>query len=116
MPTNNYPGVGYKYGKDYNFFEKFSITTSSFGGDTVDGYQPDTVIPFSTQGVLFLNESTSDIVEVSFNGRTVHLELDPTTISKAISFDNRVISTIWFRVKSGSSGPITVSVQAWAIR
>lgn len=116
MPTNFYPGVGYKNGKSYDFFQKFTVTSSTFGGDSIDGYQPDTVITFSTQGVMFLNESTTGIVEYSFNGKDVHGELDPTTVTKAITFDNRVISTIWLRVKSGSSGPIIISIHAWGIR
>ena len=115
MPTNNFPGIGYKtLGRDFNFFQKVAVSATTFGGGSVDGYQPDIIITFTTQGALFLNEG-SGVVEYSFNGTTVHGELDSGGASKGLSFDNRVISMIWFRVKSGSSGPITISVQAWSI-
>jgi len=114
--TNNFPGIGYKtQGRDYNFYQVANVSATTFGGGSVDGYQPDMIIRFSTTGVMFLNEGTGT-VEFSFNGTTVHGELASGTSTSALSFDNRVISLIWFRVKSGSSGPIAVSVQAWSIR
>lgn len=116
MPTNRFPGVGYiNNGKDYNFFEKVDVNTSTFGGDSIDGYQPDMFITFVTQTIMMLNEG-SGIVEYSFNGNTVHGELDSSKASAALSFDNRIVSKIWFRIKSGSSGPITISVHAWGVR
>lgn len=116
MVSNNFPGIGFKTrGRDFNFYQKIAVNWSTFGGGSVDGYQPDMIITFSTQGVLFLNEGTG-VVEYSFNGNTVHGELDSTKPSVGLTFDNRVISMIWFRVKSGSSGPITVRVDAWSIR
>jgi hypothetical protein len=119
MPTNNYPGIGKKtQGKDFNFYTKLEISSTSFGGDSVDGYQPDTIITFPTQSVIFCNEETgsSKVVEYSFNGYTVHGELDPTLPSRTMTFDNRVISMIWFRVKSGSSGPLTIRIDSWGTR
>ena len=116
MSTNNYPGIGYiTIGKDHNYFQKVAVNTSTFGGGSVSGQQPDIIIPFQTYGVIFLNEGTG-VVEYSFNGNTVHGELDSTLASKGLSFDNRVISLVWFRVKSGSTGPITISIQAWSTR
>lgn len=116
MVTNNFPNIGYKtQGKDFNFFQKLAVVATTFGGNSVGGQQPDFIISFTTQGLLFLNEG-SGVVEYSFNGITVHGELDSTGASKGLSFDNRVASMIWFRVKSGSSGPITVSVHAWSIQ
>ena len=117
MPTNNFPNIGKTtLGKDFNFYQKLSVVATDFGSNSVDGNQPDMIITFSTQTVMFLNENTSGIVEYSFNGNTVHGELDPTLPTKAMTFDNRVVSKIWFRIKSGSSGPITVRVDAWGIR
>jgi len=114
--TNRFPGKGYvTHGKDYNFFEKVSVTAATFGGASVDGKQPDLIITFPTQSLIFLNEGTG-VVEYSFNGLTVHGELDSTKPSAGLSFDNRVVSSIWFRIKSGSTGPIVVSVQAWGTR
>lgn len=117
MSTNRYPNIGkITTGKDFNFHEKLSITATNFGSNSVDGYQPDMIITFSTQGVMFFNESVSGVVEYSFNGNTVHGELDPTLPSRALAFDNRVISLIWFRIKSGSVSPVIVRVDAWGIR
>lgn len=121
MPTNNYPGIGYTtYGRDWNYFQKITVTTTTFGGDSVDGYQPTIIIPFMTQSVMFLNLTASgtsgSVVEFSFNGTQVHGELDPKNASIGLSFDNRVVSKVWFRVQAGSTGPISVSVQAWSTR
>lgn len=116
MTTNNFPNIGYKnQGYDFNFFKKVAVNTATFGGGSVDGYQPDIVITFSTSGVIFNTEgSSTNTVEYSFNGNTVHGELVPGTNRATLTFLNRTVSMIWFRVKSGSSGPITVSVEAWA--
>lgn len=117
--TNSFPGIGYiNYGRDNNYFQKFTVSNTTFGGQSVDGYQPTGIITFSTQYVLFINETTagaSKIVEYSFNGHTVHGELDCNTGSQTIKIEMpfRVVGKFWFRVKSGSSGPLTVSVQAW---
>lgn len=112
MVTNNYSGIGKKtIGKDFNFYDKISVTHTTFGIEA-DGYQPDAFISFHAVGLLFLNEGTG-AVEYSFNGNTVHGELDSALPSKGMSFDNRIVSSIWFRVKAGSSGPITVRVDAW---
>ena len=102
-------------GKDFNHFIKTAVNWSNFGGGAPDNLGPDQVIPFVTQSVIFLNEGTG-VVEYSFDGNTVHGELDSTGLTKGLIFDNRVISLIWFRVKAGSSAPITVSVQAWSVR
>lgn len=114
MSTNNFPGVGYNTtGWDYNYFQIIAVSTSTFGGGSTSGQQPDAIITFPTQAVQFLNLGTGT-VEFSFNGNTVHGELNSTNASAGLTFDNRTVSTIWFRVKSGSSGPISVSVTAWA--
>ena len=106
-------------GHDFNFFSKVAVNWTQFGASdgytTADGYGPDLVITFSTQTVMFLNEGNG-VVEYSFNGTTVHGELDSTKASAGLTFDNRVICLIWFRIKAGSSGPINVSVHAWGIR
>lgn len=100
-------------GRDFNFFQKLSVVSSSFGSTSLDGASPDMFIPFVTKGVSFLNEGTG-IIEVSFNGTTVHDELNTSTIgSKFLLYNSRVVSLIWFRVQSGSS-PSIISVRAWA--
>jgi len=109
-------------GRDFNFFQKLEVNWTQFGAPdgytTADGYGPDVVITFPTQSVMFLNEETSatNVVEYSFNGTTVHGELDPTLPSRGVAFDNRAVSLIWFRLKSGSSGPVTVRIDAWGTK
>jgi hypothetical protein len=107
-----YAGFKKTQGRDFNFFQKVDVNWSTFGGGASDGYGPDLIITFTTQGLIFLNEG-SGVVEYSFNGTTVHGELDSAGSTKMLTFNSRVASLIWFRVKSGSSGPIKVSVQAW---
>ena len=117
MPTNNFPGIGYTtLGFDHNFFQKVAVSATTFGGGSVDGYQPDLIITFNTQTVMFLNlgSGATNVVEYSFNGQTLHGELNPTNPSAGLVFDGRPVSKVWFRVQAGSSGPISVSVQAWS--
>jgi hypothetical protein len=108
-------------GRDSSFYKQIAVNWTTFGGSGIyasDGYSPDVIITFTTQGLMLLNlgSGSTNVVEYSFNGNTVHGELNPTNPSAGMTFDNRVQSLIWFRVKSGSTGPITVSVQAWATR
>jgi hypothetical protein len=113
MATNNFPNIGYtNYGRNNNFFQKITVTATTFGGGSVSGQQPDVIITFSTQGLMLLNEDAASVVQVSFNGISVDDQLDPTLPSKGVSYDNRVVSKIWFRLLSGSSA--VVSIRAWA--
>jgi hypothetical protein len=116
MPTNDFPNIGKKtQGKDFNFFKKVTVTAADFGSGSVTGVQPDIIITFPTAGIIILNEGTASTnsIEFSFNGNTVHGELDPSTPSKGLSFDNRTVSMIWFRLKAGSVGPVTIQINAW---
>src|SRR5271169_6796204 len=111
--TNNFPGLGYvERGRDFNFFQKVSVSATTFGGGSVDGYQPDILIKFPTQSIILLNEASSGTIEYSFNGFTVHGQLDGsnTLPTKMLKFDNRVVSLIWFRTTGATQ---IVSVQAW---
>ena len=107
-----------KQGADHNYFNSFSVTWSQFGApdgyDLIDGYGPDVLITFANYGLMLTNESTGQIVEYSFNGRTVHGVLDGTTGSttRSVTFINRQVSLIWFRLKSGG-GPANITVTAW---
>jgi hypothetical protein len=115
MPSNNFPGITkVNYGRDFNFFQKVTVTWSTFGGGSVDGYQPDLVVTFPTSGILILNEDSSSIVALSYNGNVQHDELNPALPSKGIAYDNRVVSAIWFKLVSGSSA--VISVRAWGLR
>ena len=93
------------YGKDFNFFNKLSISIS-------DGYFPNEcqiVIPFSTYSVTFQLENEGPL-EYSFNGITLHGDMTSGKSSANLIFENRVISKIWFR------GTGTVRIEAWGIR
>ena len=116
MPTNNFPGIVKKTkASNRDYYQKVSISATDFGSDSIDGYQPDLLIPFSTRNVLIFNESSGSgkVVEYSFDGITVHGETDPTLVSKTLTFDNRTVCLIWFRVKAGSTGPIIIRIDAW---
>lgn len=113
MPTNDYPNIGYIFSKDFSYYKKYAVTETTFGGNSVSGFQPVAVIPFVSRGVMLVNEG-SGVVEFSFNGTTVHGELDSEGITPGIAFDNKVAARVWLRLKTGSSGPINVSIYAWA--
>ena len=89
------------------FFQKISITTSTFASATT----PDVKVPFAGCGISMLNEDSTNIVEVSFDGINVHDELNPALMSKSALYNNRVVPVIWFRLKTGSSA--VVSVRIW---
>lgn len=78
-----------------------------------DGYafpdEPQAVFGFNSQGFMFLNRGTH-VVQYSFDGSTVHGDLNPADVSKGMSFDNRCECKVWFR---GLDGYGTVRVEAW---
>jgi hypothetical protein len=114
-----YPGIKKKTGKSFDFYEIIEVDWEQFGapdGYTItDGYGPDIIIPFSTQVVSFVNFAplSTNAVEYSFNGIDVHGDITPQTPSAGLIFDNRKISLIWFRIKAGSTGPVSIRVEAW---
>jgi hypothetical protein len=115
-----FPGIKKNFGRDHEYYKSLSVSWTQFGapdGYTLaDGYGPDQIITFPTYGVMFTNETAATIVEYSFNGTTVHGVLDGATGSttRVVMFNNRVISLIWFRMKSGASA--TVTTTAWGTR
>lgn len=99
-----------KQGVDFNSFTKVSVSATSFS--TTD---PDVILSWQPRGMIFNTEgSSTNTVEYSFNGTTVHGELVPGGNRATLTFYDRCQAMIWFRVKSGSTGPITVSVEAWS--
>lgn len=92
-------------GRDFNFFQKIEVTSTTFSNDC------DLIIPFPTRGVMFLLESDG-VVEYSFNGNTLHGDMDFNAATKGIVFDNRTITKIWFRRVSGTA-PLTVRIESW---
>ena len=97
--------------KDYNFFKRLAVNATTFATTA------DMLIPIQVESITFQNEGTgSQAIEYSFNGQTVHGDLTVGTNSASLTFLNRPICKIWWRVKSGTSGPVNVRVEAWAIR
>lgn len=99
------------YGQSFDFFKKVTVSRTTFG-DPNDGYRPDIMIPFSSYTVILSNEG-SGVVQVSFNGFDVQDELDSTLTTKILTYENRVLCKIWFKIASGSA---LVSTRAWGIR
>jgi hypothetical protein len=102
-------------GKRYSFYVKVDVSKTSFALEA-DGYAPDVFIDFPVHCIRLINEDAgADVVEYSFEGYQASGELVPGTTSptRMLEFYNIAVSGIWFRVKSGSTGPITVRVDAW---
>lgn len=98
------------HGRNYNFYQKVSVSSASFANDS------DITITFATYGLILINEDTgSNVIEYSFNGTDLAGELvaGATSPSRMLTFNNRNVNAIWFRVKTGSSGTISVRVDAW---
>jgi len=109
-------GIGYTtYGIDWAFYQPLTITATTWGGASGSGQVPDIIIPFTTAGVILTNLSTTGTVLYSFNGTTLHGQLigySGLGISQQLTFYNRVISKIWFKVVSGS---VNISIEAWPV-
>ena len=94
------------WGIDWNFFQKLTVTATNFNTNA------DIFIPFSTYEVTFQLEGATGSVEYSFNGTTIHGDMNAGDgyFSNNLTFTNRVISKIWFK------GSGTVRIEAWPIR
>lgn len=96
---------------------------NKFARITVDGYtfaasdSPDIDFSFRHSNLSFsmVLESGSGVVEYSFNGSTLHGDLEIGTPTEAIFFDNRPVSKIWFRAKTGAAIGASVRVEGWSI-
>jgi len=87
----------------FNYFEVVSVA---------DGYFPSTSqvsLDFTPSGITLLNRGSA-VVEYSFDGTSVHGDMDPTDESVQAIFNGRNESNIWFRT---ASGPQDVRVEAW---
>jgi len=80
---------------------------------TVDGYDfpvvPQANFSFLSTAISFLNRS-SYVIEYSFDGTTLHGDLNPSDSSSGVMCDNRVESKVWFRAVDGYGD---VRVEAW---
>jgi hypothetical protein len=98
-------------GVDFNYFKRIVVTSTEFGSAS-DDYAADAFL--NIKGgikVLTLVNEGANTIEYSFNGNTIHGDLIPNTPTAALSFDNRTVSKIWFRVTA--AGPSTIRVEAW---
>ena len=90
----------------FDHFVKITVTWSAFNAD------PDTFIKFPTVGVIYTNEDSTNVVQVSYDGKNVYDELNPTIPAlRSITYLNRSVGGIWLRLAGGSSA--IVSVRAW---
>lgn len=92
---------------DPGLFQKITVTSTTFASKA----NPDVYVPFLSTGISLLNEDSASVVEVSFDGTTLHDELNPNLPSKGTVYDNRFVSAVWFRLKSGTSA--VVSIRVW---
>ena len=94
--------------KDSNFFGKYAITSTAFSTASNASWN------FMSVGIALMVESddSSNVVQYSFDGSTVHGDMTPLMPSEAIIFDNRVNSKIWFR-RATAGTAVTVRVEAW---
>ncbi len=93
-------------GKDFNYFRRLTISSTTF--------LESSDVEFSFRGnpsFTLINEST-DTIEYSFNGNTLHGDLVGGTPSATLVSNNRGVSKIWFRVPNGD--PVDIRVEATA--
>lgn len=94
-------------GYNYNFFQKVTVTSDEFSE------LADVVFNFKYQNSFTLSNEGSTAVEYSFNGNDVAGDMTPGKASEALSFDNRKVSKIWFRLVT-PGGSNVVRVEAWS--
>jgi hypothetical protein len=94
-------------GKDFNFYRKVVVTSSSYNSDC------DVNIAIKGMKGFILCTYGAGTVEFNFNGSTTtHGELKPSSPTEKLQFDNRRVDKIWFKLTSGVSA--TILVFAWA--
>lgn len=92
--------------KDNNFFTTLTVSTDSF--DVLAQWN------FNSVGLalaVYSNDPT-DIIEYSFDGKSVHGDMRPTFPSEAIIFDNRYVNKVWFRRRTAGTA-VEVRVESW---
>ncbi len=92
--------------KERFLFQKFTILSSTFD------VEPDVVFDIiEYDSLLFINESNA-IVEISFDGTSVHGELNSTLGIKSLLVNYSNINKIWFRLVAGVSATILIQNDA----
>lgn len=90
-------------GRDHNFFVKLAVSANAFNTNC------DVLIPFHARAITFQLEGTGK-VEYSFNGNTLHGDMENGKSSATLIFEDRNESKVWFRLASGSP---TIRIEAW---
>lgn len=92
--------------KTFNFFQKITVNSDDFE-DCVVRWD------FVSAGFMLYNEGApGTIVEYSFDGTTVHGDLNADLATVGLAFDSRHQDRVFFRLSSGS--PAVVRIEAWA--
>lgn len=91
----------------YNYFDKILVSTTAFEDHPV-------VWDFVSSGIILINETgtSGHIIEYSFDGETLHGDLDPDLESAYLTFTHRHECKVWFRLKTVGQ-TATVRVEAW---
>ena len=94
--------------RDKNFFHKMVVEDTAFVSTQHVRWS------FNSTGLALLVESNDpdDIVQYSFDGKSVHGDLTPLLPSEGIVFDNRIENNIWFR-RVNAGGSVVVRIEAW---
>lgn len=87
-----------------NFFQTVTVSSSTFSDSA------DVVSALSKKRSFTLINEGTGVIEYSFDGSTLHGNLTPGTNTEALSFDNRRVSSIWFRLKSGAASDVRVEM------
>ena len=92
--------------KDSNYFHKLHVSSIEF--DVFAKWN------FNSVGLALMVESNdpTDVVQYSFDGKTVHGDMTPMMPSEAIVFDNRAQSIVYFR-RAEPGNPVLVRVESW---
>lgn len=104
--ANGYPKQ--TLGVDFNKFARVSVDGYSFNPTA------NVVFNFRHSNLSFsLIWEGTGIIEYSFNGNTVHGDMESGSLTESLFFNNRNVMGIWFRIKEGPGGP--VRVEGWAL-
>lgn len=107
---SNNPNAPVTWGRDFNFYQLISVNNTIFNSNA------DAIITFPTQGLSIISygATSANTIEYSFNGNAIHGDMVPQTPSAALVWDYRIVSKIWLRLKTGSTGPVNIRIEAWA--
>lgn len=95
-----------------DFFQLVSVSTANFADASVTFG-----LDYGSEMHLGMyNKHSSAIVEFSSDGTNPIGELDPADGTRGQADDDRKFSKLYFRLKSGSTGPAVVYVKAWVRR